>query len=125
MAVEEDSEGGFGLEEFEDRNCIKVVRDLNENAIYLSREPIPSSGFGSSALGKQVCVIPFTRDCLFEYARLAPTPLEEAESIDMLRFLEHGIPVRMVPTEFSSHAVDNPEDLVEVERVMKEAGVGF
>jgi len=48
-------------------------------------------------MGKQVCVIPFRRDFLLEYTRMAPTALEIAESVDMLRVLEHGMKVRMVP----------------------------
>jgi 3-deoxy-manno-octulosonate cytidylyltransferase (CMP-KDO synthetase) len=42
---------------------------------------------------------------------LAPTPLEVSESIDMLRLIEHGIRVRLVPTAGETHAVDTPEDL--------------
>jgi len=57
-----------------------------------------------------VCVIPFRRDFLLEYTRMAPTPLEIAESVDMLRVLEHGMKVRMVPTSHNSRAVDTPED---------------
>ncbi|MGH8249550.1 MAG: 3-deoxy-manno-octulosonate cytidylyltransferase [Steroidobacteraceae bacterium] len=108
------------LEEFEDRNCIKVVCDLRGNAIYFSREPIPHRlRSGKVVISKQVCVIPFRRDFLLEYARMAPTPLEIAESIDMLRVLEHGGRVRMVPTMHESHAVDTPADLRKVEELMK------
>ena len=69
-------------------------------------------------MGKQVCIIPFRRDYLLEYTRLAPTPLEIAESVDMMRILEHGMKVRMVPTQHSSQAVDTPEDLKKVELLM-------
>jgi len=106
--------------EFEDRNCIKVVLDLDGNALYFSREPIPTrSKVKEIPMGKQVCVIPFRRDFLLEYTRMAPTPLEIAESVDMLRVLEHGMKVRMVPTSHNSRAVDTPEDLKLVERLMK------
>jgi 3-deoxy-manno-octulosonate cytidylyltransferase (CMP-KDO synthetase) len=105
--------------EFEDRNCIKVVCDLQCNALYFSREPIPTrSKLSHIPMGKQVCIIPFRRDYLLEYTRLAPTPLEIAESVDMMRILEHGMRVRMVPTSFSSQAVDTPEDLKKVEKLM-------
>jgi len=66
-----------------------------------------------------VCVIPFRRDFLLQYTRLAPTPLEIAESVDMMRVLEHGMKVRMVPTRHSIQAVDTLEDLKKVERLMK------
>jgi 3-deoxy-manno-octulosonate cytidylyltransferase (CMP-KDO synthetase) len=109
-------------EEFEDRNCIKVVCDLQSNALYFSREPIPTRcKVVEVPMGKQVCIIPFRRDFLLEYTRMAPTPLEVAESVDMMRVLEHGMKVRMVPTKHSSNAVDTPADLLKVEKLM--AGV--
>ena len=107
--------------EFEDRNCIKVVCDLNGNAMYFSREPIPTRcKVDSIPMGKQVCIIPFRRDYLLEYTRLAPTPLEIAESVDMMRILEHGMKVRMVPTKHNSQAVDTLEDLKKVEQLMED-----
>lgn len=105
--------------EFEDRNCIKVVCDLSMNAMYFSREPIPTRcKVDNVPIGKQVCIIPFCRDYLLEYTCLAPTPLEIAESVDMMRILEHGTKVRMVPTQFNSQAVDTPDDLKRVEQLM-------
>jgi 3-deoxy-manno-octulosonate cytidylyltransferase (CMP-KDO synthetase) len=105
--------------EFEDRNCIKVVCDLKGNAMYFSREPIPTRcKVDSIPMGKQVCIIPFRRDYLLEYTRLAPTPLEIAESVDMMRILEHGMKVHMVPTKHNSQAVDTLEDLKKVEQLM-------
>ena len=107
-------------EEFEDPNCIKVVCDLNNNALCFSREPIPTRAKTEEIpMGKQICVIPFQRDFLIEYNGLKPTPLEIAESVDMLRVLEHGIKVRMVPTNYNTHAVDTEEDLREVEELIK------
>ena len=105
--------------EFEDRNCIKVVCDLDSNALSFSREPIPTRKFGNVAMKKQVCIIPFTRDFLLEYTKLAPTPLEIAESVDMMRVLEHGKKVKMVPTKYQTHPVDTQEDLLRVEELMR------
>ena len=65
-------------------------------------------------------MIPFRRDFLREFARLPPTPLEEAESIDMLRVLEHGFRVRLAETAPGTHAVDTPADLRLVETLMKD-----
>ena len=107
------------IEEFRDRNCIKVVCDLNSDALYFSREPIPTRKFGNVSMKKQVCIIPFTRAFLLEYTELPPTPLEIAESIDMLRVLEYGMRVRMIPTKHQTHAVDIVEDLNKVEKLMK------
>ena len=107
--------------EFEDRNCIKVVCDLNLNALYFSREPIPTrSKLPNVPMGKQVCVIPFRRDYLIEYTQLTPTPLEIAESVDMMRILEHGMKVRMTPTKYNTQSVDTPSDLEKVARLMED-----
>ena len=107
-------------EEFEDLNCIKVVCDLNNNALYFSREPIPTRTKEETIpMGKQICVIPFQRDFLIEYNGLEPTPLEIAESVDMMRVLEHGMKVRMVPTNYNTHSVDTINDLIIVEKQMQ------
>ena len=110
------------VEEFEDRNCIKVVCDLSGNALYFSREPIPTRSKSEKiTMKKQVCIIPFRRDFLIQYTQLAPTPLEIAESVDMMRVLENGKSVRMVPTRHASYAVDTIADLRRVEIIMKNA----
>ena len=107
------------IEEFEDRNCIKVVCDQNSNAMYFSREPIPTRSKSTCiTMKKQVCVIPFTRNFLIEYTNLEPTPLEIVESVDMMRVLENGLKVKMVPTKHQTHAVDTAEDLQKVENLM-------
>jgi 3-deoxy-manno-octulosonate cytidylyltransferase (CMP-KDO synthetase) len=61
-----------------------------------------------------VCVIAFRRASLQQFASLPQGPLEIAESVDMLRFLENGISIRMVQTTAVTHAVDTPEDLEHV-----------
>ena len=107
------------MEEFEDRNCIKVVCDLNSNALYFSREAIPTkSKIDKIPMKKQVCVIPFRRSFLLDYTALDPTPLEIAESVDMMRVLEHGLKVKMVDTKHQTYAVDTIEDLLKVEELM-------
>jgi 3-deoxy-manno-octulosonate cytidylyltransferase (CMP-KDO synthetase) len=106
-------------EEFADRNCIKVVCDRNSNALCFSREPIPTQARMTKLTAyKQVCIIPFRRDYLIHYTKMAPSPLEIAESVDMMRILENGDKVRMVPTEHATHAIDTPEDLRRVEDLM-------
>ena len=108
-----------GIEEFEDRNCIKVVCDLEGDALYFSREPIPTRCKADTIpMRKQVCVIPFRRDFLLEYTRMTPTALEVAESVDMMRILEHGMKVRMVPTKHATYSVDTPQDLHRLEKIM-------
>jgi 3-deoxy-manno-octulosonate cytidylyltransferase (CMP-KDO synthetase) len=109
-----------GDAEFEDRNCIKVVCDRNGDALYFSREPIPTRAKGVNApMGKQICVIPFRRQFLIDYTRMAPTPLEIAESIDMMRVLENGLKVRMVATQHNSQSVDTESDRLRVEELLR------
>lgn len=107
--------------EFEDPNEVKVVVDLNSDALYFSREPIPSRKKGSEKVPmlKQVCIIPFRRDYLLEYNAMSETPLEIYESVDMLRILEHGGKVRMAPTEYRTWSVDTPQDLAHVAEMMQ------
>ena len=87
----------------------------------MSRQPVPDcpkGNFAAVQAFKQVCIMPFRRHALKRFSELAPTPLEVAESIDMMRFLEHGETVLMVPTEFDTLAVDNKDDLARVEKLM-------
>ena len=108
-------------EEHDDPNEVKVVVDKNGDALYFSREPIPSwkKGGKNVPMKKQICIIPFRRDFLLKFNELPQTPLEIAESVDMLRVLEHGYKVRMVPTPVESYSVDTPEDLLDVEAAMQ------
>ena len=107
--------------EFEDRNAIKVVCDLKGNALYFSREAIPTlSKSDKVPMGKQVCIIPFRRDFLIQYTEMEPTPLEIAESVDMMRVLEHGLKVKMIPTKHRTYPVDTESDLRRVEKIMKD-----
>ncbi|MDQ7822786.1 MAG: 3-deoxy-manno-octulosonate cytidylyltransferase [Candidatus Eremiobacteraeota bacterium] len=107
-------------EEHNDPNEVKVVTDLHENALYFSREPIPSwrKGASSVPMMKQVCIIPFRRDFLITFNSLTSTPLEKVESVDMLRVLEHGYQVKMVLSTFDTYSVDTPEDLRKVEQLI-------
>jgi len=107
--------------EWIDPNEVKVVVDINNNALYFSREPIPSSKKYQKKINayKQVCVMPFRREALFSYMNLSPTYLENIESVDMNRFLEHGVSLKMVESKYQSFAVDTKEDLVFVEKTMK------
>ena len=112
-------------EEFTNPNTVKIVADLEGRALYFSRSAVPSTAqtpFGEAPAFKQVCVFGFARGTLLEFSALEPTPLEVAESIDMLRYLEHGRPVHLVETGEDTHAVDVPADVEVVERMLTEAG---
>jgi 3-deoxy-manno-octulosonate cytidylyltransferase (CMP-KDO synthetase) len=109
------------IESFEDCNEIKVVVNKKNDAIYFSREPIPtrSKGFENIQMLKQVCIIPFTRDYLIKFNETPETDLEKIESIDMLRVIENGEKVHMVMTDTTTYSVDTNEDLIKVEKKMK------
>lgn len=109
------------IQEFENPNEVKVVMDRQGFALYFSREPIPSrkKGVLDVPMKKQVCVIPFTRDFLLEYNTMEPTPLEIIESVDMMRILENGQKVKMIPTVYKTKAVDTKEDLEKVTLYMQ------
>ena len=104
-------------EAFADPNTIKVVTAPDGRILYFSRAaiPCPRPGFAAPAPPlKQVCVIPFRRQALATFCTLPAGRLETAESIDMLRFLEHGFDVHAVPTDVDTQAVDTAEDLAVV-----------
>jgi len=107
-------------DEWEDSNNVKVVTDLNRNAIYMSRSPIPSTNHeelrGERLL--QVCIMPFYWHFMKKFNGLTPTPLEQAESIEMLRAIQHGYKVRMVETPYFSMGVDTPDDLLVAQEKM-------
>ena len=108
------------VKEFEDPNTVKVVVDQDDNAIYFSREPIPSrkKGFDNVPMLKQICIIPFKRDYLLEFNRTPETTLEKIESVDMMRVIESGGNVKMVKTLGLSFGVDTEVDLQQVEQAM-------
>jgi len=108
------------IKEFEDPNEVKVVVDRNSNAIYFSREPIPSrkKGVENVLMLKQVCIIPFKRDYLIKFNQMPETELERVESVDMMRIIEHGEKVQMVMTTECSFSVDTEEDRMIVEKNM-------
>lgn len=107
--------------DFHDVNTVKVVVNRRGDALYFSRAPVPSFSRrdGGSVLGhRQVCVIGFRATFLQRYTQLEPTALERSESIDMLRILEHGFAVRIVPTSSTSYPVDTEADRRRVEQLL-------
>ena len=98
-------------EDFRNLNQIKVVCDRKANVLYMSRQPIPSGAPGAEGRLRQLGVIAFRRDFLATFASLPMTPLERAESIDMLRAIEHGFKVRAVVSPHESFGVDTVDDM--------------
>ena len=109
-------------EEIKDPNVVKCVFDVHNYAMYFSRESIPSSIKAANEVVryKQLSIIPFTRDFLFTYSMLPQTPCERAESVDMMRVLEHGYRIKIVVTEHQTFSVDTERDYVLVKELMKD-----
>ncbi len=109
-------------EEFASPNVVKVVVDRNGFALYYSREPIPSKKkyrADDLPMWKQLGLIMFRRDALLGYVRMEPTRLEIIESVDMNRYLENNVRIKMAVADFESQAVDTEEDLRKVDALMK------
>ena len=116
----------------------KVVVDREGFALYFSRAPIPfiRGSAPPTPLGalpaltrgrvacKHIGLYVYRREALLRFARLAPTPLEQAESLEQLRALEHGFRLKVVETQYDSIGVDTLEDLERVRRRLASAANG-
>lgn len=94
----------------------KVVLRPDNRLLYMSRSPIPGSKKGNfNKSWRQICVYGFPKQALFEFNQMkGKTPLETEEDIEILRFLEMGYEVRMIPLSTDSIAVDTPQDVKKV-----------
>jgi 3-deoxy-manno-octulosonate cytidylyltransferase (CMP-KDO synthetase) len=110
------------LTAWRDPNVVKTVVDPRLRALYFSREPIPSmakAGGKEFARYRQLGIIAFRGPFLQEFTQLPPTPLEQVESVDMMRAVEHGYPVQMVVVTGPSIGVDTPADLERAREMMR------
>lgn len=109
------------IDEFQNPNVIKVVMNKNNDILYLSRSPIPSSPVfnGEYKFWKQLGIILFTQKSLNKYTKLAPTKLEILESVDMNRMLENNFRINTFFTLDVSQAVDIPADIKLVEAILE------
>lgn len=107
------------LDEWNDPNEVKVVSSTNNQILYMSRAAIPSNERENKPLAmKQVAIMPFRMSMLQQFQLLSMTPLEVTESIELIRALEHGIPVLAIRTSFPNVSVDDPLGLQEAEKMM-------
>ena len=107
-------------EAFLDHNNVKVVVDCKSNALYFSREPIPSPWKGWEQLPRymQTGIIAFRRDALMNFNTMSETDLERYESVDMNRVLETGGSIRMVATTDFTIGVDTEDELYLAEKFL-------
>ncbi|HEX2683695.1 MAG TPA: 3-deoxy-manno-octulosonate cytidylyltransferase [Ferruginibacter sp.] len=97
-----------------DPNYVKVAVDKNMNSLMFSRSPIPYHRDKniSPVYYEHIGVYAFRKQALLNFTSWPMTPLEAAEKIECLRYLENGIPLKMVVTEYMGVEIDTPEDLV-------------
>ena len=107
-------------ESFEDENNVKVVINCNNDALYFSREPIPSPWKGWNDIPRymQTGIIAFRRETLIRFNSMKETQLEQIESVDMNRVLETGGKIKMVLTDAVTIGVDIPEELAAAEELL-------
>jgi 3-deoxy-manno-octulosonate cytidylyltransferase (CMP-KDO synthetase) len=97
----------------DDPNYVKVCVDKNGNALFFSRSRIPYNRNKSIAITyyEHIGVYAFRKQALLQFTAWPITPLEDAEKVECLRYLENGVPIRMVVTDFMGVEIDTPEDL--------------
>lgn len=97
----------------EDPNYVKVAVDLHMNALFFSRSVIPYPRDVSAPViyYEHIGVYAFRKQALMNFTKWPVTPLEAVEKIECLRYLEHGIPLKMILTEYMGVEIDTPEDL--------------
>jgi 3-deoxy-manno-octulosonate cytidylyltransferase (CMP-KDO synthetase) len=97
----------------EDGNYVKVAVDRNNNALFFSRSviPYPRNREIEIPYYEHIGVYAFRKQALLDFTSWPVTPLEDAEKIECLRYLEYGVPIKMVVTDYMGVEIDTPEDL--------------
>ncbi len=113
-------------EEIINENIVKIVFDHFSRAIYFSRSPIPfvrgkpqSEWINCQNFNKHIGIYGFRRDILETIRSLKPSGLELAESLEQLRWLQNGISITVRKTEIETQAIDTPDDLKKVMKLLK------
>ena len=103
-----------------DPNYVKVCIDKNGNALFFSRSiiPYPRNKNIPIAYYEHIGVYAFRKQALLDFTHWPVSPLEDAEKVECLRYLENGVPIRMVVTDFMGVEIDTPEDLERAEQLM-------
>jgi 3-deoxy-manno-octulosonate cytidylyltransferase (CMP-KDO synthetase) len=105
----------ISAEEAANPNTVKVVTRLDGRALYFSRSPIPFDRDGTGPrYWKHLGFYAYGAEALERFSRLAPSPLESAERLEQLRFLENGIDIHVAESPSDTWSVDTAEDLARV-----------
>jgi len=107
-------------ENIADSNYVKVAVDRNMNSLFFSRSviPYPRNKELSITYYEHIGVYAFRKQALLNFTAWPMTPLEAAEKIECLRYLEYGIPLKMVLTDYMGVEIDTPEDLVRASQLL-------
>jgi 3-deoxy-manno-octulosonate cytidylyltransferase (CMP-KDO synthetase) len=105
----------------QDPNYVKVAVDINNNALFFSRSviPYPRDKEAATKYYEHIGVYAFKKQALLNFTNWPMSPLEAAEKIECLRYLENGVPIRMVVTEYMGVEIDTPEDLIKAAALLK------
>ncbi len=104
-----------------DPNYVKVAVDKNMNSLFFSRSVIPYPRDKNAAVKyyEHIGVYAFRKQTLLDFTQWEMTPLEAAEKIECLRYLENGVPLKMIVTEYMGIEIDTPEDLERAAKLLK------
>lgn len=104
----------------EDPNYVKVAVDRNMNSLFFSRSVIPYARDKSITIAyyEHIGVYAFRKQALIHFTNWPMTPLEAAEKIECLRYLEYGVPLKMVLTQYMGVEIDTPEDLIKAAKLL-------
>ena len=104
----------------EDPNYVKVAVDRNMNSLFFSRSviPYPRDKNISIPYYEHIGVYAFRKQALLNFTNWPMTPLEAAEKIECLRYLEYGVPMKMVLTQYMGVEIDTPEDLIKAAKLL-------
>jgi 3-deoxy-manno-octulosonate cytidylyltransferase (CMP-KDO synthetase) len=99
--------------EIDDPNFVKVAVDKNMNSLFFSRSviPFPRDKNITSVYYEHIGVYAFRKQALMNFTQWPITPLEAAEKVECLRYLENGVPLRMIVVDYMGVEIDTPEDL--------------
>jgi 3-deoxy-D-manno-octulosonate cytidylyltransferase len=103
-----------------DPNYVKVAIDKNSNALFFSRSiiPYPRNTDTPITYYEHIGVYAFKKQALLDFTTWPMTPLEAAEKIECLRYLENGVGIKMVLTHYMGVEIDTPEDLIKAEKLL-------
>jgi len=111
--------------ELKNPNVVKVVADNDKNALYFSRLPIPfKRGNCDIKYYKHIGLYVYRKEALKKFSSLSKGILENVECLEQLRFLENGIKIRLIETQYEAIGVDTPEDIKKVENVLNNLNPG-